>query len=146
MNRPLPNYYAPLDAQESSAPRAPRPRAKRQNPEATLQQALVQHLRLRCPPTVYWFAVPNGELRSARTAARLKASGVRAGAPDLVFVIDGHAHGLELKAIFATGRKGQLSQVQKDTRKLWEASGGRYAVAVGLDAALDVLKTWGVLR
>lgn len=113
----------------------------RSSREFDLQCAVVQHLRLAAPPEVYWFHPANGEWRSPRTAGRLKAMGVRPGVPDFVLIIGGIAHGLELKA-----DTGRLSQSQILAKREWEAAGGRYEVAKGIDAALAVLRSWGALR
>lgn len=142
MNRALPDYYAPLDALEGSAPRVRR----RGDPEHELQKAVVQHLMLLCNPMVFWCSIPNGGKRGKRTAAKMKAEGQRPGSPDLLFIIGGRAHGLELKVAYANGKKNYASAVQRDVRMLWEAAGGRYAVVVGIDEALTELKRWTVLK
>lgn len=109
--------------------------------EAKLQAALVQHLKLRAPANVIWYHCPNGGLRSKRGAAKLKAQGVRAGVPDLCFVLaDGHAAYMELKA--PTGR---LSPEQKAFREQCAAMEVEYAVSADLDQCLSILTAWGVL-
>jgi hypothetical protein len=102
---------------------------------------LVEHIERRCLPNVYYCAIPNGEKRSKATGARLKRMGVKAGAPDLLFIVDGIAHGLELKA----GR-GTTTIAQVATRMTWQDAAGVYAVAKGIDAALAVLVAWRVIR
>lgn len=113
----------------------------RQQPEYRLQCALARHLRARLMPSVYWTALPFGEKRSEATGARLKAMGVRAGAPDLLFIVGGRPIGLELKAA-----KGRQTDTQKATELDWTLAGGLYAVAVGMDQALQFLEMVGVLR
>jgi hypothetical protein len=49
----------------------------RASEEETLQRAIVDHLRLRAHPDCIWYHCPNGEHRSKRTGARLKAMGVQ---------------------------------------------------------------------
>jgi hypothetical protein len=110
-------------------------------PEYRLQKAVVQHLTLRPAPNMYFCAIPNGGGRSsARTGAFLKAMGLRAGAPDIVLVVEGKAHGLELKAT-----KGRLSPAQKQAANEWEAAGGSFHVASSIDAALDILTGIGAI-
>lgn len=69
-------------------------------PEERLQRAVAQYLR----PAVrdaecLWWHVPNGGHRAPSTAARLKLMGVRAGVPDLAFILPGgRCAYIELKA------------------------------------------------
>ena len=120
--------------------------------EHKIQAALVQHLRLRQRDGISWFAVPNGGRRDARTGALLKAEGVRAGAPDLHFVIGGQrcecgrkVHGLPFYLELKT-RKGSLSRTQKVMQAEIEAAGGIWRLARGIDEALAVLEEMGVIR
>jgi hypothetical protein len=114
---------------------------RRAHPEYDMQCALVKHIEARRLPNVYWTAIPNGEKRSKATGARLKRMGVRAGAPDMLFVVNGVAHGLELKA-----GKGTPSLAQIATRMTWQNAAGIYAVAHGMDEALAALVAWGVIQ
>lgn len=113
----------------------------RNSPERKIQEALVAHLRARAPKNCYWFAVPNGGYRHPREAAALKRAGVRAGVPDLAFIHEGKAFFLELKA-----PGGRSSVAQLDARSEIDAAGGYASEAVGLDRALAVLKSWGLIR
>lgn len=114
---------------------------RRDNPEERLQVAIVEHLRLLAPANVIWYAVPNGEKRSKRTAGRLKAQGVVSGISDLAFVLsDGRAAFLELKS--PTGR---LSPAQKAFGERCAAMEVEYAVSSDLDQCLSILRAWGVL-
>jgi len=109
--------------------------------EEQIQRALVGHLHARGKPGLYWFAVPNGGQRNEIVAAKLKASGARAGVPDLVLLYKGRFHGLELKRL----KGGRLSSEQVKHRDEILKADGLWAVAHGLDAALDVLKAWGLI-
>lgn len=113
----------------------------RASPEHSLQVAVVQHLIFCAAPRVCYMAIPNGEYRSKRTAGRLKAAGVRAGAPDLLVIVNGRAYGLELKA-----DKGRQSPEQRSMEFEWTAAGGEYVVARGIDEALAALRRWGAIR
>lgn len=106
--------------------------------EEQIQIAVIQHLKLRGNPRAYWFHVPNGGSRNVIEASKLKAMGVRAGVADIVVVIDGRAHFLELKS-----RKGRPSKDQLIARDLVELAGGVYEIAHGLDEALATLTRWG---
>jgi len=81
----------------------------RQQPERGLHKLCVQWLELARPDILYWHPA-NGEVRSKRTAALLKAMGVKAGAPDLMFVLpDGRFAGIELKAAKRKPTEEQLA-------------------------------------
>lgn len=65
----------------------PRKRALKTD-EDRLQQACIAWLRAQLPQ-VLCFAIPNGGARSKAVAGILKATGVRAGAPDLCVALPG---------------------------------------------------------
>ena len=109
--------------------------------EATIQAAVVRHLQARAMPDVVWFAVPNGGSRHRVEAARLVGQGVVPGVPDIVLIREGHAYGLELKAA-----AGVVSPAQKAMHERWQRAGGSVAVAKGLDAALEQLEAWELIR
>lgn len=116
---------------------------KRAAPEYELQKTLVKHLQIRQRPNVYWCAIPNGGGRtSAKTGAHLKAMGLRAGAPDLLVIVNGTAWGIELKA----GKRPQLSDVQLQTCIEWNKAGGEYHAVTGLDSALQFLEDIGAIE
>jgi hypothetical protein len=73
-------------------------RYRRQQPEAAIQRAVVQHYKLRAAPGTFMFAVPNGGYRRPIEAAIMKATGVIAGVPDTIWINHGRVYGLELKA------------------------------------------------
>lgn len=114
---------------------------KRDNPEERLQMDLADHIRARQVPGLFWFHVPNGGKRGIREATRFKAMGVRAGTPDLIFLHNGQFYAMELKA-----GTGSLQKNQKEALIEIAAAGGKKAVCKGLDAALDQLIEWGLIR
>lgn len=86
---------------------------------------------------------PAGELRTLKTAAKLKAMGVKPGWPDLILVSpEGIFHGLELKR---TGR-GRLSENQEAFHARAAGRGWKVTVVDSYEAALAVLSAWGALR
>lgn len=86
---------------------------------------------------------PAGELRTLKTAAKLKAAGTKPGWPDLILISPtGLFHGLELKR---QGR-GRLSESQQAFHRRAAERGWNVAVADRYEAALDVLAAWGALR
>lgn len=109
--------------------------------ELDLQKFTVSLLRFNAADRVIWFAVPNGESRSARTGAKLKAMGVRPGVADMVIVLPrGVACFLELKAA-----GGRLSDRQKVFRTFCELNGAPYAVASSPEEVERILREWGAI-
>jgi hypothetical protein len=102
--------------------------------EGTLQTHVCKLLNAYGRYDIIWFACPNGEQRNPKTAQRLKQQGVRAGAADLMFIIDHLFHGLELKT-----ESGHLSKAQEQFQENLERAGGIYHVAYGLNEAITIL-------
>jgi hypothetical protein len=116
-------------------------RTRRRSPEAALQRAIVQHYRQRAAAGVFMFAVPNGGYRHPVEAAILKATGTVAGVPDTIWIKNGQAYGLELKA-----EGGKPTPKQVETIAAMQMAGAIAGVAVGLDEALRWLEGRGLLR
>ena len=80
------------------------------------QVALFREMHLRGCTDPRWrqaFAIPNGGLRSKRTAARLKAEGVKAGVPDIFLPVSvGIWSGLFVEMKRTKG--GRLSDEQRE--------------------------------
>ena len=130
------------------APSVPVPRKRQAKPaqrweasETQIHEAVVARLRVRCRADIHWHHPATGELRDPGTARTLQRMGVRAGLPDILLVIDGRLHGLELKR----QRGGRLSPEQIAMHAELTAAGAVVAVARGLDAALNILESWGAL-
>lgn len=129
---------APLRMTAAEYRRSP---TKRRDEEHGIQVAVATALRLAAAPGVFYCSIPNGGKRNKREAARLKAEGVIAGAPDLLVIVRGVPMGLELKT-----DRGAQSDEQEAVEAAWNAAGGVYVVAHGLREALDCLTAWGALR
>jgi hypothetical protein len=114
---------------------------RRKHPEDQLQRAVLEHLRLRGPRDAYVFHVANRGARSAIEAAILKGLGVRAGTPDLIIIHQGKTYGLGLKA-----DGNRPTRIQEEAQAAMRAVGAEVAVAVGLDAALQQLEAWQLVR
>ena len=110
-------------------------------PEQRIQQAVVEHLRLRGAPDLVYLHVPNGGLRSPIEAAIMKGMGVRKGASDLLIWQGGRSYAIELKAPGGKTTDSQLRFLQ-DLRK----AGAQTAICIGLDEALAKLEEWGLVR
>ena len=113
----------------------------RRRPEQQIQRALADHLRLRAVPGLFWFACENGGARTAIEGAILKRCGIRCGVPDLILIKSGRCFGLELKA-----PGGRLSDAQRLAHHEMRAAGAMVETATGIDAALRVLESWGLLK
>lgn len=109
--------------------------------EEQLQRAVINFLKVAVTDAdCVYFHVPNGEYRSKATAGRLKAMGVRRGAPDLVFLLPGGQVGLiELKA-----SRGRLTQHQVDFMEAACALGAEYVVARSVYDVVETLRGWNV--
>lgn len=122
---------------------------KRDYRESRLQATLVTRLKTDIRPGVFFCSIPNESDCGQSVGARLKGMGLCAGAPDLLFVIAGKAHGLELKAAADPVKKkraGRQSPAQMAVEAAWQDAGGVYEVATGIDEAWAVLTRWGALK
>jgi hypothetical protein len=105
------------------------------------QVALFQwadNVRRQFPELRWLFAVPNGGQRSARTAARLKAEGVRRGVPDVLLDVPRAGyHGLRIE-LKKPGRHS-VSLEQREWIAGYQERGYRAEVCVGWIAARDLI-------
>ncbi len=116
-------------------------KAPRDNPEARLQRAVVQHLLLAGHGDVVWFHVPNGMKSTGRHVNNMKRMGLRPGVADLVILADGKAYCMELKA---KGGKQTVEQIA--FQEACELAGVPYVVCDNLQAAITVLRDWKLIR
>jgi hypothetical protein len=114
---------------------------RRRQPEALIQRAVIEHLRLRGVPGSFAFHPANGGRRTAIEGAILKGMGVVPGVPDVIIINDGKVFGLELKS-----DAGRLTDVQRDTIEAMQRAGAIVAVAHGVDQAIAQLEQWRLLR
>lgn len=107
--------------------------------EATMLMRAVLGAEADWPELRFFAAWPNGGHRSRKTAAALKAEGVRSGPPDYWFPIPrGGFAGLviELKRV----RGGRVEPEQREWLDMLEGNGWRAEVCRGWEQA------WAVLR
>lgn len=109
--------------------------------EQEIQKAIFAHLRQRGARNVFAFHPANGGYRTPIEAAIFKGMGVVPGTPDVICIKDGRVFGLELKA-----EGGKLSDAQRATIEAMRAAGAVVEVAIGLDAAVRRLESWGLLN
>jgi hypothetical protein len=114
---------------------------RRASPEQTIQRAVVAHLKARGAPGLVWTHVPLGGYRKPVEGAIFKGLGVRAGVSDLLLWHRGRAFALELKA-----EGGRPTEQQMQFVSDFNAAGGFGTIASGIDEAIRVLETWGLLR
>lgn len=115
--------------------------AHRRASEETIHRAVVDALARAAKPGIAWTHMPAGEARAKGVAGKLKGMGVKPGWPDLLIVKGGRLYGLELKT-----ETGRVSPAQVAAHEALRAAGAEVAIAFGLDAALEQLARWGVLR
>jgi hypothetical protein len=143
MNAPQkPSWYTGLHGGENNRRQFRASKGKRGNPEHKIQVALMDYLALAARPEVHYFAIPNQSNRHIANAAKMKAEGVRAGTPDLCFMLPaGRVAWLEMKA-----EGGSLSTAQKWFRDLCGRLGHHWAMARSVDEALEKLTEWDALK
>lgn len=109
--------------------------------ELNEQAAFISWCSLRLgehPELAHLFAVPNGGWRHKATAGALKASGVKAGVPDLFLpVARGGYHGLwmELKI-----KPNKVSAVQQEWLAFLEGQGYAVSVCYGFDELVSTVE------
>jgi len=128
---------------EGRRPRVLQRTAQLKPRESALHFQVAKLLRAHALPTWQWTHWPGGEeIRDARTAAKLKQMGTKAGWPDFILVPPiGQLHCLELK------RTGEDLTVEQGAFRDWCVGHGvPHAVARSIDEALAVFSGWGCLR
>lgn len=108
--------------------------------EDDIQIAAAQFLARALPAGVFWSAVnPQPGKVSKRMGALRKAMGLRAGVPDLMFIIGGRFLGIEMK------RPGDYQRTnQKEVQSEIEAAGGAYVVCRSVEDVANALAAHGV--
>jgi hypothetical protein len=111
--------------------------------EQDLQIGVVKALRVVLRPEVFWFHVPNGGQRSAVEGGILKAMGVRAGVPDLLFtwLADGQTKCLAIELKVGTGKQ---TQSQREAMQALAACGWSVHEARSLTDVLVLLQMCNV--
>lgn len=109
--------------------------------ETELQKHTVKLLETYARNDICWFAVPNGEYRKPKTAARLKLLGVRPGVADFIFLIDTKSFALELK-----WGKNKQTDSQLEWEEEWERAGGFYFIACTISEVISILRTINAVK
>jgi len=110
--------------------------------ENQIQKAVFDHIRQRGVPGVIAFHPKNGGIHQRGRRRGINAGlGVKSGVSDIIALYRGKAYAIELKA-----EKGRPTVEQMQFVSDWNSAGGFATIVVGLDQALKVLETWGLLR
>lgn len=96
--------------------------------EDRLQASLCQFLSAVLPEDAWLCSIPNGFNKTKAAAGIAKATGLRAGAPDLLVIHGGRPIFIELKT-----EKGRLSPAQKATAIDIDIAGGLWSVCRSID-------------
>jgi VRR-NUC domain len=111
--------------------------------ETCLQIQIVHLLRIDFPNLLFYH-VPNGGLRNKREASKLKAMGVMAGVPDLVFHWTSNWIHMETGFIEIKIPKGRLMPAQIEFGDNIKAMGTHYAVCHSYEEVRATLISWGI--
>lgn len=109
------------------------------NAEERIQRAFVAWCILALPDDVLWFSIPNEGKRSPSYGARLKAMGLRPGAPDFEVIYRGRALFIEFKA-----PAGRQSPSQRQFEADCVTAGASYYLARSEREASAWLRSMGV--
>ena len=115
-------------------------------PEQVIHKAVADHLRIRGAPGLVWFHVAQSNYARNRKGTAIQAAinkglGVRKGVSDLILFHQGNFYALEIKPKGRTPTEEQYAFLA-----CVEAAGGFSAWTAGVDKALKVLETWGLLK
>lgn len=112
-------------------------RKPRSNPEHALQVSVKQFLILALPPQIEWTSSLAGAHLGPAQRSKMKASGLRPGFPDLVFIIRRRAYWIELKS--------DVGVLSADQRRVLDALHPEsWAVCRSVDDVAAALTKWGV--
>lgn len=116
----------------------------REPSEHSLQVKLLDIIEIgKVHPDVTAVAIPNAGRRSWKTGKKMKAEGMRKGAPDLAILMpEARVFWLEMKK----RKGGRISDEQLGFGARCKRLGHSYAVANNLADAVTILIGWGVLK
>lgn len=110
-------------------------------PEHAAQAAFIEWTQYRLgehPELAYLYAIPNGGHRHKATAGRMKAEGVKAGAPDLCLPVPrGGYHGLYMETKI---KPNKPTEAQADWLRFLEGQGYAAALCYGRDGLIDAVE------
>lgn len=119
--------------------------APRKQPERSLQTRVATMLSWMLPPEVPWSSIAHGvyipgdENVAKRIGARLKASGLHRGWPDLILLWRGQSAFIEMKS-----KSGSLSPEQREVHAKIKLAGGVVRVCKSEDEVVAFLADLGI--
>jgi len=112
--------------------------------EDGVQSRLLKEATPLLLPDIHVYAIPNGGFRLFSEAVRLKATGVKGGITDLVFIVPlGGTAWLETKT---TAPGSSLGDDQEGFRNICLRLGHRWGMYHTVEEGLAQLRAWGFLR
>jgi hypothetical protein len=114
---------------------------RRANPEAALQRAVCEHLRLRGTQGMLYLKIANEGKRSPAYGLEMKRQGLKPGAADLLIIVNGEPTFLELKA---DGEKPTAAQYDFGTDAI--NAGAEWHWVDNIKGALNILEHVGALK
>jgi hypothetical protein len=114
---------------------------RRAQPEAQIQRTIFDHLRQRGVADVFFWHPFSGGFRRPKEAAIYKGLGAIAGLPDVMILHQGKLYCVELKV-----EGGRLSEAQEQVLIKLRDAGAMATHAHGLDQAIRILESWGLLK
>jgi hypothetical protein len=114
---------------------------RRSNPEAALQRAVCEHLRLRGTDGMLYLKIANEGKRSPAYGLEMKRQGLKPGAADLLIIVNGNPVFLELKA---KGEKPTAAQFDFGTDAI--NAGADWHWVDNINSALNILEHIGAIK
>lgn len=125
------------------------------NSESSLSKSVADFLTVALPDGSQFTHIPLGGLRDPKTAALLRAEGVRPGAPDFLIIVPpeglqdlgrGPVHHGRVMFIELKTESGRLSREQEQwATAIVRTRGGYWALCRSLDDVEAQLQEWGVV-
>lgn len=112
--------------------------APTEHAEAAMLMRACRAAEGRHPELRLLYAIPNGGHRARRTAAQMKAEGVRAGVPDYHLPVARGGH-IGLWVELKRTKGGRLQPEQRAWLAALQAQGHRVAVCKGWESAFDLI-------
>jgi len=109
--------------------------------EAQIHKAVVDYFHRAKRPGVVAHHSPNGAKRTRWEQGAVIQAGMMTGFPDLLFIADGRAYGLELKTA-----KGRLTPPQAIAHDRLKEAGMKVEIARSVEEAVAVLRGWNLVR
>jgi hypothetical protein len=120
-------------------------RLRRRHPEASVQIAVANFLRLALRPPTVWFAVDHGAGKMSRQAGGLlKARGGRRGLPDILVLHPNPAGSTAVVGIEIKAPTGRPSQAQADMEREFRRAHAAYEFCWSINDVEHALRTNGI--